>query len=54
MNGLNDNGQLVGFYSDGTNVNGFLATTVPEPASIVLILIGAVFVFGWQLRKQHA
>jgi probable HAF family extracellular repeat protein len=27
--GVNDAGQLVGFYSDGTHVNGFLAT-VPE------------------------
>jgi hypothetical protein len=25
INGINDNGSLVGFYSDGTHVNGFLA-----------------------------
>jgi hypothetical protein len=30
--GINDSGIVVGFYSDGANVNGFLATTVPEPA----------------------
>lgn len=40
INGINDNGQLVGFYSDGTNVNGFEATATPEPASLALISIG--------------
>ena len=45
VNGINDNGQLVGFYSDGANVNGFLANpvTVPEPASLGLMLLGAAF-----------
>lgn len=54
VNGLNDNGQLVGFYSDGTNVNGFLATVVPEPASIALMLLGAAVVFRWRLRRRNA
>jgi hypothetical protein len=40
INGINDNGQLVGFYSDGTNVDGFSATATPEPASIGLISLG--------------
>ncbi|MGD1071557.1 MAG: TIGR03118 family protein [Bryobacteraceae bacterium] len=30
VNGINDYGSLVGFYSDGANVNGFLATTPGE------------------------
>jgi hypothetical protein len=38
--GINDSGTVVGFYSDGTNVNGFLATTVPEPASWGLMSLG--------------
>src|SRR5580658_737566 len=38
VNGINNAGDLVGFYSDGTNVNGFLATpaATPEPAMIGL------------------
>ena len=40
LNGINDLGQVVGFYSDGTNVDGFLATPTPEPASIALISLG--------------
>jgi uncharacterized protein (TIGR03118 family) len=30
VNGINDFGSLVGFYSDGANVNGFLATTTGQ------------------------
>jgi hypothetical protein len=41
INGINDKDQLVGFYSDGTNVDGMLATPVPEPASLYLIALGA-------------
>lgn len=39
VNGINDQGQLVGFFSDGTNVNGFLAST-PEPESLALAGLG--------------
>jgi hypothetical protein len=39
INGVNDLGQLVGFYSDGTNVNGFLAT-VPEPSTWAMMALG--------------
>ncbi len=42
VNGINDMGQLVGFYSDGTNVNGFLATATPEPASLGLVGLSAL------------
>ncbi len=55
VNGINDAGQLVGFYSDGTNVNGFLATAAPEPASIGLF--GAAFVMfglGWRKRRNRS
>lgn len=40
INGVNDLGQLVGFYSDGTNVDGFLATPVPEPSALGLLAAG--------------
>jgi hypothetical protein len=42
INGVNDLGQLVGFYSDGTNVNGFLATPVPEPSTWAMLALGFV------------
>jgi hypothetical protein len=43
INGINDQGDLVGFYSDGTHVNGMLATPTPEPASLGLLLLGGIF-----------
>ncbi len=52
INGINDLGQLVGFYSDGTHVNGFVAST-PEPASFGLMGLGAVFGLGFWRRKQR-
>ena len=53
VNGINDNGQLVGFFSDGTNVNGFLATPVPEPAAFVLIPLGAALFLGLGWRRKQ-
>jgi hypothetical protein len=37
--GVNDMGDLVGAFSDGVHVNGFLAT-VPEPSTWVMMLVG--------------
>lgn len=42
INGVNDLGQLVGFYSDGTNVDGFLASPVPEPSAFALLAVGLI------------
>jgi hypothetical protein len=42
VNGLNDKGQLVGFFSDGTNVNGFLATPVPEPGTLAMMALAGI------------
>ena len=38
VNGINDHGQLVGFYAD--DVNGFLANPVPEPSTWAMMLTG--------------
>ncbi len=53
INGVNDQGQLVGFYSDGANVNGFLATPTPEPASIGFAGFGLI-VFAWTFKRRAA
>jgi len=54
INGINDAGQLVGFYSDGANVDGFLATPTPEPASIGFMLLGGtLFAAGCIKRRRH-
>ncbi len=53
INGVNDLGQLVGFYSDGTNVNGFLATPAPEPASLGFLTAG-LLVCWWTLKRRTA
>jgi hypothetical protein len=54
INGVNDLGQLVGFYSDGTNVNGFLATPVPEPASLGCMTAGLLLCAWICGRKRTA
>ncbi len=52
INGINDLGQLVGFYSDGANVNGMLASPTPEPASFALLGAGALLGLGMYRRRQ--
>jgi hypothetical protein len=53
INGVNDAGKLVGFYSDGANVDGFAATQTPEPASISLVSLGAALAFvRWRKKRR--
>ncbi len=56
FNGVNDLGQIVGFYVDGNgNTDGLLANpatgTVPEPASFAVL--GAGLVCAGLLRRQR-
>jgi hypothetical protein len=52
INGINNQGSLVGFYSDGTNVDGFLAS-VPEPASFGMAGLGAALIAAGLFRKKR-
>ena len=56
LNGINDAGQLVGFYSDGTNVNGLLATptATPEPASFALMGLGSLLALAVYRKTQKS
>ena len=52
INGVNDLGQLVGFYADANdNVIGFVATPTPEPGSLVLLGSGLLAGAGFLRRK---
>ena len=55
VNGINDLGQLVGFYVDSNgNTDGFVATPTPEPASLVLLGSGMLVGLGFVRRKLIA
>ncbi len=54
INGINDLGQLVGFYSDGTHVNGLLATPTPEPASLGMMGAGGFLALALYLKRRQA
>ena len=51
INGINDLDQMVGFYSDGTHVDGMLVNT-PEPGPLALMSLGAI-ALGFIRRRQR-
>ncbi len=51
---VNDFGQIVGSYGDGTTMHGYIATPVPEPTSLSLLMCAVTLSITWALLRQHA
>jgi probable HAF family extracellular repeat protein len=51
--GINNLGQVVGTYGDGTGTHAFLGTPVPEPSSSVLVLLGLSGLTVWRRRQSR-
>ena len=53
ITGINNSGEITGFYSDANGVfHGFVATAVPEPSSMALLGIGVASVVVWARRRR--
>jgi hypothetical protein len=52
--GINDAGQIVGFYFDASGGHGILATSVPEPSTLLLLALGTLGCISWAGRRQRA
>jgi hypothetical protein len=53
INGINDNGQIVGFYVNAAGSTiGLLGTATPEPGSMALVGLGALLI-GWRWKKAR-
>jgi uncharacterized membrane protein len=50
--GIDDSGQIVGQFNAGGTTHGFLATPVPEPASLTLVGIGMLSLIGYGCRRR--
>src|SRR5271165_3283780 len=55
ITGINNSGEITGFYSDANGVfHGFVATAVPEPSSMALLGIGVTSIAVWARRRRKS
>ena len=52
LRGINDAGQIVGFYADSSGEHGFLATPIPEPAALLLLPLGLAGIIFLIVRRR--
>jgi hypothetical protein len=53
ITGINNSGEITGFYSDANGVfHGFVAS-VPEPNSVALLGIGLTTIMGWSYARRR-
>src|SRR6266436_3958946 len=50
--GINDAGQIAGLFFNSTGEHGFLATPVPEPATLILLSIGLTLTGLAMMRRR--
>ncbi|MGO9110714.1 MAG: PEP-CTERM sorting domain-containing protein [Thermoguttaceae bacterium] len=52
ITGINNQGEITGFYTDANGLpHGFVATVVPEPGTLLLLLAGAVLMAFCRKRR---